>query len=108
MISPDPREVRSDTPVGIFAKRRSPNSKIVIAAGRPFIGIESHQQAAILVYVSKTKLLQRIDSGSVLVLLTGIDAGSSRVAGAYIKDEVWIEHVRPRATIVTTFPAASG
>src|SRR6185369_16516221 len=64
------------------------------------------QQTPILFDIEKSKLIKRINSRLVLILLAGIDPGSSRVTGPNIKDQIRTECVGPGAPVISTLAAA--
>src|SRR6185503_16216916 len=81
VIAFEPDQIRRHAPVRVFPQRGAAHTEIVVAAVSP-VG-EGDEQAAVLVYVPKPSLLERIKSRLVLVLLTGIYSGPTGITGAH-------------------------
>src|SRR5713226_7104866 len=100
-----PGHIRGHAPVGVLAGSGSANAETIVAPVRP-VG-QGNKQAVVLVDVFETRLLQRIESSRILVLLAGVDRRAAGIARANIKDESWTEGVYPAATIVATLGTAA-
>src|SRR5262249_46281872 len=102
----DPGKIGRDTPIRILSQGWTANAKIIVAARGPVR--QRHQQSVVLIDIYKSRLLQRIETRLVLILLARIPSRTARITGAHIEDHVRIEHMRPAATVIPALAAASG
>src|SRR5262249_53631140 len=106
VVAFQPYQVWSHAPVRVFPRRRASYAEIAVAAIAP-VG-EGDEQATVLVYVPKSELLHRIKTGLVLVLLTGIHAGSARITCAHVDDQSRTESMCPAPAVIPARGTALG
>src|SRR5262249_61492579 len=71
-------------------------------------GVERDDQAGVFVNVPEPYLLHRASPGRVLIRLTGVHAGTSRITGAHVQDESRAEAVRIASAVVPARRTAGG
>jgi len=85
VLPSQPGQARRDTPVRVFPKSSTANAEISAAAATSF---EASPTSQSICRRPQTCLFQWVKSGGMLILLAGIDTGSTCITGAHVQNQL--------------------